>query len=346
MNGSFYPATIDGKTANGNWNWVYDGDFYAGPGWYAGTLWEGYVPKTKRSSVNRDCCGKSDRYPEHIPWHGHMASKWVDINPLTGQYELTRNVMGVEEQAFNYGYNTIFSRWSSPSTYDGGAKDIAFEIFNEYNGSITVKAYNTYNSCLNLKPSRPQFLKVSASGNNPQLTWIANLEPDLVGYSIDRAEGKGPGLSWENGIGQTTGTSYIDYDVALNPVFEDEVSYRIRASDTQGKYSDYSEAVWIGDAVLHKTIPELDEIYDFAVDAYPNPFNPSTTIRYAIPKDGEVTLKIYDILGREVKTLVNEVKTKGRYEVVFDASQLASGLYIYEITSGSFKASKKMTLIK
>ena len=79
---------------------------------------------------------------------------------------------------------------------------------------------------------------------------------------------------------------------------------------------------------------------------YPNPFNPSTTIRYQIPEDGLVTLKIYDILGREVKTLVNEVKTKGRYEVTFDASSLASGLYIYEITSGSYKASKKMTLIK
>ena len=85
--------------------------------------------------------------------------------------------------------------------------------------------------------------------------------------------------------------------------------------------------------------------YDLSQN-YPNPFNPSTTIRYAIPKDGMVTLKIYDILGREVKTLVNNFKTKDRYEVMFDASNLASGLYIYEITSGDYKASKKMTLIK
>jgi len=82
--------------------------------------------------------------------------------------------------------------------------------------------------------------------------------------------------------------------------------------------------------------------YDISQN-YPNPFNPSTTIRYQIPQDGMVTLKVYDILGREVKTLVNEVKTKGRYEVNFDASNLASGLYIYEIKSGSYKASKKMT---
>ena len=79
---------------------------------------------------------------------------------------------------------------------------------------------------------------------------------------------------------------------------------------------------------------------------YPNPFNPSTTIRYQIPEDGMVTLKVYDILGREVKTLVNDFKTKGRYEVTFNADALVSGLYIYEITSGSYKASKKMTLIK
>ena len=85
--------------------------------------------------------------------------------------------------------------------------------------------------------------------------------------------------------------------------------------------------------------------YDISQN-YPNPFNPSTIISYQIPEDGMVTLKVYDILGREVKTLVNDFKTKGRYEIVFDASQFASGLYIYEITSGSFKASKKMTLIK
>jgi len=59
-----------------------------------------------------------------------------------------------------------------------------------------------------------------------------------------------------------------------------------------------------------------------------------------------VTLKVYTILGREVKALVNNFKTKGHYEVTFDAGCLASGLYIYEIKSGDYKASKKMTLIK
>jgi 5-hydroxyisourate hydrolase-like protein (transthyretin family) len=79
---------------------------------------------------------------------------------------------------------------------------------------------------------------------------------------------------------------------------------------------------------------------------FPNPFNPSTTIRYQIPQDGIVTLKIYDILGNEVTTLLNEEKAKGRYEVNFNASQLASGVYIYKIQAGDFVSSKKMILLK
>jgi hypothetical protein len=94
-----------------------------------------------------------------------------------------------------------------------------------------------------------------------------------------------------------------------------------------------------------QTIDAVVNSYDISQN-YPNPFNPSTTIRYQIPVDGIVTLKVFDILGREIKTLVNNFKTKGRYEVTFDASSLASGLYIYEIKSGRYKTSKKMTMIK
>ncbi|OQY70252.1 MAG: hypothetical protein B6D44_16160 [Ignavibacteriales bacterium UTCHB2] len=85
--------------------------------------------------------------------------------------------------------------------------------------------------------------------------------------------------------------------------------------------------------------------YDLAQN-YPNPFNPSTTIKYQLPKDGIVTLKVYDILGSEVATLVNEQKTAGRYEVSFDASKLASGVYIYRLQSGEYISSRKMMLLK
>ena len=79
---------------------------------------------------------------------------------------------------------------------------------------------------------------------------------------------------------------------------------------------------------------------------YPNPFNPSTTISYQLPNDGLVSLKVYDVLGKEVATLVNEQKSAGKYEVKFDASKLTSGTYIYKISAGSSVQIKKMILMK
>jgi len=81
---------------------------------------------------------------------------------------------------------------------------------------------------------------------------------------------------------------------------------------------------------------------------YPNPFNPSTTIRYTIPvvDATDVLLKIYDILGREVATLVNKKQSAGNYNVTFDANNLTSGIYFYRLTSGSFVTTKKLMLLK
>jgi hypothetical protein len=79
---------------------------------------------------------------------------------------------------------------------------------------------------------------------------------------------------------------------------------------------------------------------------YPNPFNPSTVIKYQILEDGIVTMKIYDILGNEIKNIVNEHKPAGNYEVSFDASDLASGVYIYRINVNDFNSLKKMILVK
>jgi hypothetical protein len=89
---------------------------------------------------------------------------------------------------------------------------------------------------------------------------------------------------------------------------------------------------------------------------YPNPFNPTTTIQYQLPADARVTLKVYDILGSEVATLVNEEQEAGYKEVKFSATggsasggkafSLASGMYIYRLTSGSFSSIKKMMLVK
>lgn len=79
---------------------------------------------------------------------------------------------------------------------------------------------------------------------------------------------------------------------------------------------------------------------------YPNPFNPTTTINYQIPQDGLVTLKIYNTLGQQITTLVDEYKSTGKYQVKFDASGLASGVYIYRIESGEYTEAKRMILLK
>ena len=89
------------------------------------------------------------------------------------------------------------------------------------------------------------------------------------------------------------------------------------------------------------------EVKEYALfDNFPNPFNPTTTINFQLPQNGFVTLKIYDILGKEVAILVNEQKNQGRYSINFDASRLASGVYIYQLRVNDYVSSKKMLLLK
>ncbi|NNG27516.1 MAG: T9SS type A sorting domain-containing protein, partial [Ignavibacteriaceae bacterium] len=79
---------------------------------------------------------------------------------------------------------------------------------------------------------------------------------------------------------------------------------------------------------------------------YPNPFNPNTIIKYSIADQSNVTLKVFDVLGNEIAQLVNRNQNTGSYEINFDASSLASGMYIYTLNAGNFTSSKKMILLK
>ena len=86
---------------------------------------------------------------------------------------------------------------------------------------------------------------------------------------------------------------------------------------------------------------------DFKLEQnYPNPFNPTTKIEYSIPKNSLVTLKVYDMLGREVATLVNEEKSIGNYNVEFNGNGLSSGIYFYKFQAGDYTTVKKMILVK
>ena len=89
-----------------------------------------------------------------------------------------------------------------------------------------------------------------------------------------------------------------------------------------------------------------DKADDYSLGSYPNPFNPTSEIRYSLPKDGFVTLKVYDVLGKEVATLVNEHKQAGYYIVTFNAGNLPSGLYLYSIQANGFNQTKKLILAK
>jgi hypothetical protein len=93
---------------------------------------------------------------------------------------------------------------------------------------------------------------------------------------------------------------------------------------------------------INNQIPLVTRLYN----NFPNPFNPLTNIKYDISKDVFVKIIIYDILGKEVKVLVNEFKKAGSYDVKFDGTSLASGVYFYRIEAGPFIEAKKMVLIK
>lgn len=89
------------------------------------------------------------------------------------------------------------------------------------------------------------------------------------------------------------------------------------------------------------------EVFDYSLSQnYPNPFNPSSKISFSIPERGFVSLKVFDILGAQISTLVSEELDAGKYEVVFDGSKLSSGVYIYQVVSGNYMNTKKMMLVK
>jgi hypothetical protein len=97
----------------------------------------------------------------------------------------------------------------------------------------------------------------------------------------------------------------------------------------------------------NETNVNLDQALEYGLEQnFPNPFNPATTIKFVIPKSSIVTLKIYDILGREVKELLNEFRPEGSYELIFDGRGLPSGVYFYQIQSANFIQTRKMVLIR
>ena len=201
------------------------------------------------------------------------------------------------------------------------------------NGNITLFDNGNFHS--------PQFSRaveynLDEIGKTVTLVWEYRNNPTIYGFamgSVQRLENGNTLIGW----GFTTpALSEVTPDgkVALEMKFPGNiVSYRAFKFNWDNITSTGSNS---------GLVPES---YSLAQN-YPNPFNPVTSISYSIPVAGNVSIKVYDMMGREIKSLVSEYKQAGSYNILFDASNFASGVYLYKLEAGSYIASRKMVLIK
>ncbi len=191
-----------------------------------------------------------------------------------------------------------------------------------------------------------EFTSFSAtvSGINVNLNWTTATEINNKGFEIQRSEVKNQKSDWKKigfiaGFGTTTEPKA--YSFTDNKVSAGTYSYRLKQTDFDGSFG-FSSIVNV----------KVDIPNEFHLSQnFPNPFNPVTIINYMISDQARndklrVTLKVYNALGEEAATLVNEEKPAGRYSVKFDGSKLSSGIYYYRITAGSFAETRKMILMK
>ena len=236
-------------------------------------------------------------------------------------------------------------------TYDGGSTWNTVAVTTEYLRSIDVAgatAFTGGNTGSILKwsgPSLPVELKAFSAiqnGKYVNLTWSTATETNNRGFEVERkiidanSNNSFVTVAFKNGAGTSSEARAYSFKDDISSLKDAAVAYRLKQVDFDGSFQ-YSKEV-----VVNVVAPVE---YNLAQN-FPNPFNPSTSIKFSVEKAGMVTLKVYNTVGQEVATLVNQAKEIGTYEVNFDAKNLSSGVYFYEITAGDFTSSKKMMLIK
>jgi len=177
----------------------------------------------------------------------------------------------------------------------------------------------------------------SVSGNDVQLNWSTATEWNNLGFEIHRFttnKDEWNKIGFVPGHGTTTKQQH--YSFVDESVSSGKYQYRLKQIDYDGT-SEYSDIVEL--EVGLPTVFSLEQ-------NYPNPFNPTTKIKYQIVNAGFVNMRVYDVLGNEVATLVNEEKAAGNYAVEFDGSTLTSGIYFYKLQAGIFIETKKMVLLR
>ncbi len=174
------------------------------------------------------------------------------------------------------------------------------------------------------------------NGKNVFLSWKTATETNNSGFNIERktTDGSWTEAGYVRGKGTTTGGNSYSF---VDEVTTGRYSYRLKQVDFDGTY-EYHEL---------KNEVEVGSPATFTLmQNYPNPFNPSTSISFVLPADEVVTLKVYNTIGEEVATILNQKMTAGYHKVEFNASGIPSGVYIYRITAGSNTAVRKMSLLK
>jgi M6 family metalloprotease-like protein len=256
---------------------------------------------------------------------------------------------------FNPGYNNLLSYYSHPSS--GDVTDINFGIMfcaganGKSNANIRI-----ITSILNEPPSKPYNFRITNTTGWINLAWNANTEPDIAEYRIYRKFGNS---AYElRATTSSSQTSFTDIELRLGG---DQVvaSYVVTAVDNTNLESVFSDPVTAnGRYFPEKKNPNTPDILtnklpqEFGLAAnYPNPFNPSTTIGFALPEAGMVTLAIYDMTGKVTTTLISEYISAGRYTTTWNASGMASGMYFYRLhvqseSGKSFTETKKLVLMK
>jgi len=176
----------------------------------------------------------------------------------------------------------------------------------------------------------------NVSKNKVHLNWTTATEINNYGFEILRSDCKNAWqkIGFVNGFGNCN--SEKNYSFIDQPLGGKEFKYKLRQIDFDGTYDFSSEIIVM-----------LDEINKFQLEQnYPNPFNPFTTISYQLPVSGQVTLTVYDLLGRKVEELVNDFQESGFYAINFNGINLPSGTYFYKLECGTFSETKKFILMK
>jgi hypothetical protein len=209
-------------------------------------------------------------------------------------------------------------------------------------GTIPLSSAFLYMVYTDIVPVELTSFTAMAVGDGVQLSWTTATETNNRGFEIQRHAGSS---QWEE-IGFVAGKGTItnpqSYSYTDNNVDEGTYFYRLKQIDFDGSIN-YSNEISVA-------VGNLPTNYSLSQN-YPNPFNPTTAIQFQVPKTSLVSIKIYDLIGQEVKTLFNGQAQQGTYSVEWnglnnDGIQLSSGTYIYRFTSEEFVQSRKMILMK